>query len=90
MDEWLMLQSFYNGLTITSRAHLNAAAGGAYLDLTIAKATALIEKMVSNQGWNEERSQPRTNVGMHTVKEMDMLATKMDILLKKLDEGNRK
>ena len=50
MDEWLVLQSFYNGLTTTSRAHLDAAAGGAYLDLTIAKATALIEKMVSNQG----------------------------------------
>jgi len=48
MDEWLMLQSFYNGLTTTSRAHLDAAAGGAYLDLTIAKATALIEKMVSS------------------------------------------
>src|SRR6185437_2971324 len=40
MDEWLVLQSFYNGLTTTSRAHLDAAAGGAYLDLTIAKATA--------------------------------------------------
>ena len=58
MDEWLVLQSFYNGLTTTSRAHLDAAARGAYLDLTIAKAMALIEKMVSSQGWNEERSQP--------------------------------
>ena len=56
MDEWLVLQSFYNGLMTTSRAHLDAAAGGAYLDLTIAKATALIKKMVSNQGWNEEHS----------------------------------
>ena len=37
MDEWLVLQSFYNGLTTTFRAHLDAAAGGAYLDLTIAK-----------------------------------------------------
>jgi len=50
MDKWIVLQSFYNGLTTTSRAHLDVAAGGAYLDLTIAKATALIEKMVSNQG----------------------------------------
>ena len=48
MDEWLVLQSFYNRLTTTSRAHLDAAAGGAYLDLTIGKATALIEKMFSN------------------------------------------
>jgi len=89
MDEWLVLQSFYNGLTTASRAHLNAAAGGAYLDLTIAKATPLIEKMVSNQGWNEERSQPRTKGGIHTVKETDMLAAKLDLLLKKLNEGNR-
>ena len=89
MDEWLMLQSFYNGLTTTSRAHLDAAAGGAYLDLTIAKAMALIGKMVSNQGWNEERSQSRTKGEMHTVKETDIFAAKMDLLLKKLDEGNR-
>jgi hypothetical protein len=88
MDEWLVLQSFYNGLTTTSRAHLDAA-GGAYLDLTIAKATASIEKMVSNQGWNKERSQSRTKGGMRTVKETDMLAAKLDLLLKKIDEGNR-
>ena len=88
MDEWLVLQSFYNGLTATSRAHLDAAARGAYLDLTIAKATTLVEKMVSNKGWNEERSQSRTNGGMHTIKETDMLAAKLDLLMKKLDEGN--
>jgi len=69
MEEWLVLQSFYNRLMTTSRAHLDAAAGGACLDLTIAKAKALIEKMVSNHGWNEERSQPRTKGGMHTAKE---------------------
>ena len=75
--------------TTTSKVHLDAIAGGAYLDLTISKATALIEKMVSNQGWNEECSQPRTKGGMHTVKETDMVAAKLDLLLKKLDEGNR-
>ena len=48
MGEWLILQSFYNGLMTTSRAHHDAAAGGAYLNLTIAKARALIEKIVSN------------------------------------------
>ena len=54
MDEWLVLQSFYNGLTMTSRAHIDTAAGGAFLDMTIRKAKALVEKMVSNQGWSEE------------------------------------
>jgi len=39
-----------------SRGHIDAAVGGAFLSLTINGATALIEKMVSNQGWSEERS----------------------------------
>ena len=87
-DEWLVLQSFYNGLTTTSRANIDAAAGGAFLDLTIAKAKELVEKMVSNQGWSDERLQPRMK-GMHTVKETDMIAAKLDLLIKKLGEGSQ-
>jgi hypothetical protein len=34
---------------------MDAAAEVAFLSLTIAQATTLVEKMVSNQGWNEER-----------------------------------
>jgi len=48
MDKWLILQSFYNGLTTTLRAHIDTAAGGAFLDMTITIAKELIEKMVSN------------------------------------------
>ena len=55
MDDWLVLQSFYNGLTTTSRANINATTEGAFLDLTIAKSKALVKKMVSNQGWSDER-----------------------------------
>jgi hypothetical protein len=65
--------------------YIDAAAGGAFLNLTIIKATALVEKMVSNQGWSKERLQPRTK-GMHTVKETDMLAAKMDLVLKCLNK----
>src|SRR6185312_1936239 len=85
MDEWLVMQRFYNGLTMTSRANIDAAAGGAFLDLTIAKSKALVEKMVSNQGWSDERLQPRTK-GTHTVNEMDMIIAKLDLLLKHLGE----
>ena len=35
---------------------MDAAAGGALLSLTISQATALVEKMASNQGWSEERT----------------------------------
>jgi hypothetical protein len=33
---------------------MDAAAGGAFLSLTIRNATTLVEKMASNQSWNEE------------------------------------
>ena len=50
MDNWLILQNFYNGLTQSSRDHVDATAGGAIFSLTTERATSLIEKMVSNQG----------------------------------------
>ena len=56
------------------------------MSLTTGDATTLIEKMASNQGWNEERTQPRKRGGMHHVKEADMLSAKMDLLMKRLDE----
>jgi hypothetical protein len=46
---------------------------------------ALIEKMVSNQSWGEERSNKQQK-GMHTMKEVDMLPARMDLLMKRLDE----
>jgi hypothetical protein len=42
--------------------------------------------MVANQGWGEDRTPTKTQKGMHTGKETDMLVTKIDLLLKKFDE----
>jgi hypothetical protein len=56
MENWLLMQTFYYGLTNSTRETMDAAAGGAFLLLTINQAIALVEKMVSNQGWNEERT----------------------------------
>jgi len=45
--------------------------------------------MVINQGWNEERLQPKKK-GVHALNEVDMLSTKMDLLMKKLEESSSK
>jgi hypothetical protein len=85
MENWLMLQNFYDGLTPMSKEHIDAAAQGAFLSLTLNEAMTLIDKMVANCGWGEERSLPKQE-DMHTVKEMDVLVTKMVLLLKRLGE----
>jgi hypothetical protein len=46
----------------------------------------LVKKMVANQGWGEDRTPTKTQKGMHTVKGTDMLAAKIDLLLKRFDE----
>jgi hypothetical protein len=80
-----VLQNFYDGLTPMSKGHIDVATEGTFISLTIDGAMALIDKMVSNQSWGEERSNNQQK-GMHTVKEADMLAAKMDLLFKRLDE----
>jgi len=56
MENWLLMQTFYHGLGNNTRETMDAAAGGAFLSLTISQATTLVEKMSSNQGWSEERT----------------------------------
>ena len=85
MDNWLIHRNFYNGLAQSSIDHVDTIAGGAFFSLTIERATALIEKVVSNQGWSDDRLQPRQR-GMHSVKETNMLAMKIDLLLKKFED----
>jgi len=41
---------------------MDVAARGALLSLTITQATALMEKMASNQGWSEEELKPAREV----------------------------
>jgi hypothetical protein len=52
--------------------------------LSVANANTLIEKMVSNQGWSDDRLQPHKR-GMHSIKKIDMLAAKMDLLVKRVE-----
>ena len=81
MDNWLILQTLYNRMTQPSRDHVDATAGGAFFSRTIEIATTLIKKVVSNQGWSDDRLQPRQR-GMNFVKEADMLTMKIDLLKK--------
>jgi hypothetical protein len=61
MEEWFIIQSFYHGLIRSAWEHIDAAAGGSFFALSIEEAHKLVEKMASNQSWDEERTQTRTH-----------------------------
>ena len=66
IDKWIIIRGFYHGLTDMARSHLDASAGGAFLQKNVKDAKDLIGKMVINQGWNEDRPQP-TKRGVHAL-----------------------
>jgi hypothetical protein len=84
MEEWFIFQSFYHGLIRSAREHIDATAGGSFFALSIEKAHKLVEKMASNQSWNEERTQTSTRK-VHQIEEVDILTAKIDLLMKKLE-----
>jgi hypothetical protein len=83
MEEWFIIQSFYNGFIHSAREHIYAAAGGSFFALSIEEAHKLVEKMASNQCWDDECTQTRTHK-VHQLEEVDMLTAKIDLLMKKL------
>jgi hypothetical protein len=44
MENWLLMQTFYHGLTNSTRETMDAVTRRAFLSLTIAQATALVER----------------------------------------------
>jgi hypothetical protein len=67
--------------------HIDATARGSLFALSIEEARKLIEKMASNQSWDEERTQTRTSK-VHQLEEVDMLTAKIDLLMKKLENSS--
>jgi hypothetical protein len=83
MEEWFLIQSFYHGLIRSAREHIDATTGGSFFTLSIEEAHKLIQKMASNQSWDEVHTQTSTRK-VHHLEEVDMLTTKIDLLMKKL------
>jgi uncharacterized protein (UPF0212 family) len=84
MEEWFIILNFYHGLIRSAREHIDAVAGGSFFALSIEEARKLVEKMSSNQSWNEERTQTRTRK-VHQLEEVDMLTAMINLLMKKLE-----
>jgi hypothetical protein len=84
MEKWFIIKSFYHGLIRSAWEHIDVVVGGSFFTLSIEEAHKLVEKMASNRSWDEERTQTRTHK-VHQLEEVDMLTTKINLLIKKLE-----
>ena len=80
IKEWLLIQCFYHGLTPDARSHLDADARGSFISLNVVQAKKLIENIVTNQEWNDERPKPKKR-GTHTIEEVNVISQKMELLM---------
>jgi len=80
IKEWLLIQGFYHGLTPDARSHLDATARGSFTSLNVAQAKNVIENIVTNQVWNDERPKPKKR-GTHTIEEVKAISQKMELLM---------
>jgi hypothetical protein len=83
--EWLIIQSFYHGLIRSAREHIDDVARGSFFILSVEEAHKLVEKMTPNQSWNESALRPTPARFTSLKRWTDMLTTKIDLLMKKLE-----
>ena len=86
VPQWLLIQTFYQGLTEPMRITIDATAQGSFMSKTPEDAYNLLETMASNNyQWHGERSAPKKAAGMHEVDSWNLLNAKIDMLTKKLE-----
>jgi len=94
LEKWLIVHTFYNGLSYTTKMTVDAAAGGALMKKNYTEAYALIEDMAQNHyQWTNERaitasSSSKKEAGIHEVSNFDYLAAKVDALTLKFEKMN--
>ncbi|KAJ4723309.1 DNA-directed DNA polymerase [Melia azedarach] len=89
LPSWLQVQTFYNGLSCTTRTMIDAAAGGALMSKTPDEAYQLLEEMASNNyQWPSDRSTQRKVVGVHEIDAITTLTAQVTTLSRQLGTLN--
>ena len=79
LEKWLIVQTFYNGLSYTTKMIVNAAAGGALMNKNYTEAYALIEDMIqSHYQWTNERANAAI---LHPLKERLVCAKSLTLII---------
>jgi hypothetical protein len=85
MEDWLLIQGFYHGLTQRSCEQLDATVEGSFMSLTVSRAKTLMNKIAENQSWIQDNVQHSHQIEEDS-EEVCALSTKTDVLLDWLDQ----
>ena len=85
MAKWLLMQTFYHGLTQKARECLDASAKGSFLEHTIGKAEILLNKISENQSLFQDKAQ-QCHQTEEILEKVNALSTKMKNLLHWIDQ----
>ena len=78
LERWLVLQTFYKGLSTQTRAFVDSAVGGGIMNKTLDEAFALIESMASHHfQWSSERAIAPPHPGVYNVSANDSMAARL-------------
>jgi len=89
LQRWMIIQTFYSGVTQAVRCTIDATAEGTLMTKTEDEAYNLIEEMtLNNFQWSTERAQPRRVGGKLEIDAITLLSAKVDTMTKRLDQMN--
>ncbi|KAG8481373.1 hypothetical protein CXB51_026129 [Gossypium anomalum] len=83
---WLQVQTFYNGVNLSTRQMIDAAAGGTINNKTPEDAYEFIEEMsLNNYQWQVMRTKPTKTASVYNIDSVTMLSNQVEHLNKKID-----
>ena len=89
LQKWMIIQTFYNGVTQPVQSTIDAAVGGTLMSKTEDEAYNLIEDMaLNNFQWSTEKGQPKRVGGKLEVDALTLLSAKVDAMTQRLDRMN--
>ncbi|XP_048231313.1 uncharacterized protein LOC125370323 [Ricinus communis] len=86
IQEWLLIQTFYNGLTHEYRIYIDAASGGKFIEKVPIEAKALLGKMAANDNFHSGGRNNAKKGGKHDVDAMTLLTSTVQALSLKIDQ----
>jgi hypothetical protein len=80
LTTWMIIQTFYAGLNLSSRNLLDSAAGGTFMSITLGAVTKLLDNMMVNYSeWHIERAPQGKKV--NSIEETSSLSDKIDTIM---------